>query len=861
MQGVATPPRRLWRRSLPPTSGVLLIMAVLAGIAVVCVDSLLGDDHRVLPSVVVPWYVLLVMFVAVEIVVLHVQVKREARTVSMSEIPLVLGMCFSAPLPLLGVRVMGAALVYVFYRRQTLLKISFNTALNAAETGLALVLFRGVVGNTQVVGGRVYVGAYLAATVAAAMAAFSVVLVIYAFEGILRPRDLLDSLLSAVPVAALTTTMGLIAASCLVLDLRTTWLLVIAAIVVGMAYRAYASLSERHLSLERLYRFSQVVGANAEIEGVMRSVLAQARDLLRAERAELTFVPGEGRGVRIVHDGGDRLIREQASLPEEDWLWQQVVAMDAPVLLHRSSKLAGARQYLAGRGMSEAIVAPLRGESGVVGLVTVGDRMGSVRSFDSSDVQLLETVANHASVALEHGRLVDRLRHEALHDSLTGLPNRAALEAAMSEALAAQRLDADGPTLALLLMDLDGFKEVNDTLGHLHGDLLLREVGRRLLDTVPDAAMVARLGGDEFAILLPGVADAATAVHVARDVLTALEVPARVEDVRLEIGGSIGVALAPVHGREVGALLKSADVAMYAAKSGRRGVEVYRRELDGNDPSRLLLATQLREGLACDELRVYAQPLAHLSDGSVSGVELLVRWQHPEHGLMLPDSFIPIAEKTGLLRPLTATVLGEGVAACARWLAAGRSLSVSINLSPRSLLDPNLVPDVAALLSLHGVPADLLVLEITESGVISELADTMAVLNDLRALGVQLSVDDFGTGYSSLSYLSRLPVNEVKIDRGFVMGMESDPQAAAIVQSVVNLGQNLGLRVVAEGVETSRAWDLLVEMGCDLAQGYLMARPMPIEEIGDWLDERDGIVHPPMAPRMRRPRALNGLRA
>jgi diguanylate cyclase (GGDEF)-like protein len=844
-QPVAPPARRV-----APAVGVLLLVVAMLAFAVVAFELLLQDSQQQFRGLTIPWPVLLALFASFEVFVLHVQVRREARTISMSEIPLVLGMFFVAPVTVMAVRVLGAGLVYAVYRRQTPLKVLFNTALNAAETGLALVVFHLAVGGTPMVGTRAWLAAYAGAALSSAFAGMAVTIAIGFYEGKLRVKDLLDSLTSGVPVAVLTTTMSLIAASCLLLDLGTAWLLAIAAVVVALAYRAYASLSERHLSLERLYRFSQVVGANPEIEGVMRSVLAQARDLLRAERAELTFLPGDGTGLRVVHDGGDRLVREQATLAQEDWLWQQVVALGAPVLLQRGSKVVGARRYLEGRGMSEAIVAPLRGESGVVGLVTVGDRMGSVRSFDASDVQLLETVANHASVALEHGRLVDRLRHEALHDGLTGLPNRAALEAGTSASLADLRSGAS-PGLALLLMDLDGFKEVNDTLGHLHGDLLLMEVGRRLRITVPVEALVARLGGDEFAVLLPDCTDPDEALAVARQVLTALEEPARVEDVRLEIGGSIGIALAPLHGQEVGALLKAADVAMYSAKSAGRGAEVYRRELDGNDPARLLLATQLREGMARDELRVFAQPLAALNTGEIHGVELLVRWEHPGRGLMLPDEFIPIAEKTGLLRGLTATVLGEGIAACARWLEEGRRLTVSVNLSPRSLLDPELVPDVAALLALHKVPAELLVLEITETGVISELADTMIVLNALRDLGVGLSVDDFGTGYSSLSYLSRLPVHEVKIDRHFVTNLEHDRQCAAIVRSVVDLGQNLGLRVVAEGVESQRTWDALVEMGCDLAQGYLLSRPMPLEDLPTWLDVRAGVATAPRTVRQR----------
>jgi diguanylate cyclase (GGDEF)-like protein len=841
-------PTSIVPRRVSPTTGVFLVVVPLLVLLVGCLLVLAGEPHRLVAELSVPWPVLLVMFAAVEVFVLHVQIKREARTISMSEIPLVLGMFFASPTTVITTRVVGAFLVYLLYRRQTPVKLIFNAALNASETALALVVFRGLAGPTSVIGSHAWGAAYAGAALSSAFAGMAVTIVIYFYEGVLRPRDLLESLTSGVPVALLTTTGALIAVSCLLLDPGTAWLLAFAAVAAVLAYRAYASLSERHLSLERLYRFSQVVGSNPGIDDVMRSVLAQARDLLRAERAELTFLPGDGSGLRIVHDGSDRLVREEATVQQEEWLWQQVVRLGTPVLLQRGNKVAGAQRYLAGRGMSEAIVAPLRGESGVVGLVTVGDRMGSVRSFDTSDVQLLETVANHASVALEHGRLVDRLRHEALHDALTGLPNRSALEAGMADCLANLRAGATAGG-ALLLMDLDGFKEVNDTLGHLHGDLLLMEVGRRLTATVPAGALVTRLGGDEFAVLLPGVAAAEGALTVAHQILTALQEPARLEDVRLEIGGSIGVALAPLHGDEVGALLKAADVAMYAAKSSRRGVEVYRRELDGNDPARLLLASQLREGLAQDELRVFAQPLAELRTGQIRGFELLVRWQHPERGLLLPDEFISIAEKTGLLRAVTATVLGEGIAACAGWRALGRQVSVSVNLSPRSLLDPELLPDVAALLALHKVPAELLCLEITESGVISELADTMVVLEALRALGVRLSVDDFGTGYSSLSYLARLPVNEVKIDRQFVTRLDRDPQCEAIVRSVVDLGQNLGLSVVAEGVETLSCWNQLAQMGCDLAQGYLVSRPMPLADVAAWLDERELLGVPPAAPR------------
>ena len=808
----------------------LLLLSVAAGLA------LAGTD-RVVAPLSIPAALLLLLFAVVEMYVLHVQVRREARTISMSEIPLVLGMFFVPPVTVMIVRVLGSGLVYALYRRQAPLKLAFNVALNGAETGLALLVFRAIQHGSPAVGARSWAAAYAGACVANAFAGLAVTFVIYLYEGSLRWTMVRQSVSSGVPVAVLTATAGLIASSCLILDVGTVWLLGLAAVIVVLSYRAYASLSERHLSLERLYRFSQVVASSPEIDGVMRSVLSQARDLLQAEVAELMFLPTEGTGLRVTWSGSGRLVREEAELGPQDWLWRQVVELGAPVLLERGNRNADVRRHLARRGLREAIVAPLRGESGVVGLLTVADRMGSVRSFDPDDVRLLETVANHASVALEHGRLMDRLRHQAMHDTLTGLANRSALESGTEQALADVRTGAS-PGLALLLMDLDGFKEVNDTLGHLHGDLLLREVGARLLGAVPDGTLVARLGGDEFAVMVPGIDGPVQALALAGLLLKSLEEPASLEDVRLEVRGSIGVSISPADGTEMGTLLKCADVAMYAAKASGLGVQAYSRELDANDPSRLMLATKLREALANDELLVHGQPQALFATGEVVGVELLVRWQHPDLGLLLPDEFIPVAERTGLLRAVTACVLGEGVAACARWLAEGRRLSVSVNLSARSLLDPDLVADVAALLDLHDVPPELLVLEITENGIITDLAGTTDVLLALRGLGVRLSVDDFGTGYSSLSYLSRLPVNEVKVDKHFVTRMRHDVQDAAIVRSVIDLGHNLGLAVVAEGVEDAATWDALAALGCDLAQGYHLSAAMPLDLLPGWVDAR-----------------------
>ena len=830
-------PERQSASSPAVTRALVLALRVLAlsGLLVALGSAaayLNRDSAGAYDQMQLPWPVLLALFIAVEASVLHVQVRREAQTVSMSEIPLVLGLFLAEPSTVIATRVVGSFLVYAFYRRQAPLKLAFNLALAFAEVSLGLAVFHAVAGTTEAVSGRAWVAAYVAVMSSSLLSAVAVSMVIVLYEGVLRPEDLRRAVGVGLPIAGLTTTLGLIATNCLILSTKTAWLLGAAAVICVLTYRAYAALADRHLSLERLYRFSQAVGSAPEVDDVIRSVLAQARDLLRAESADLLLLPEAGAavGLRLTFDGSRLLRQEAPEMSDGAWLRGRVVDEGQALLVARSNRDAAPRDYLVGRGIREALAAPLRGAQGVVGAVVVADRMGSVRSFSVDDVQLLETVANHAAVALENGRLVDRLRHEALHDSLTGLPNRARLEGAVNEELR-RHADGESPGLAMLLMDLDRFKEVNDTLGHLHGDLLLREVGDRLLGTVPTGTLVSRLGGDEFCVLLPGVADRETAESVARTLLLALEVPTTIEDVLLEIGASIGVALAPLDGTTVGGLLKCADVAMYAAKSSGRGVESYRASLDQNAPARLVMGTELRAALAQDEIEVHAQPKADLASGKVTGVELLLRWRHPTRGLIAPEDFIPVAERTGLLRPLTATVLGEGIAACARWRDQGLSIGIAVNLSTRSLLDPDLVEDVLGLLLHHDVPPELLTLEITESSVMSDLAGTTAVLDRLHEAGVRLSVDDFGTGYSSLSYLSRLPVDEVKIDKLFVLGMRHDEQDAAIVKSVIDLGTSLGLEVVAEGVEDEATWSRLAALGCDQAQGWFLSRPLPLSEV------------------------------
>jgi diguanylate cyclase (GGDEF)-like protein len=472
---------------------------------------------------------------------------------------------------------------------------------------------------------------------------------------------------------------------------------------------------------------------------------------------------------------------------------------------------------------------PLLGEGGPVAVLAVDDRLGDHRGFAAEDVHVLQTVAGQAAVALRNSELADRLRHESLHDPLTGLPNRAQLQRELEA-----RLAGPAPRFAVGILDLDAFKDVNDTLGHAQGDELLREVAVRAASALAGHALVHRLGGDEFALVADGCADAAGAEQVARRLHQALDAPVLLSGIEVDVSGSLGMALAPEHGSTAGALLKRADQAMYDAKQNGRPVRVFDSSLDTASPSRLALVAELRHAIAAGDVRVHVQPKVRAGDGAVTGSEALVRWSTPARGAVPAPEFVSLAERSGLIHPLTQGVLDESLAACAGWQGTLPGVGVSVNVSVKSLGDDTLVRLVDRLLRRHGVAPALLTLEITESHIMADPASTLGVLHQLRDAGVRLSVDDFGTGYSSLSYLRRLPVTEVKVDRSFVHRMVQEPDDAAIVRSIVELARTLGLHVVAEGVEDDATWRALTDLGVHEIQGWVVAKAMPTAEFAAW---------------------------
>ena len=575
------------------------------------------------------------------------------------------------------------------------------------------------------------------------------------------------------------------------------------------AYRHRLAAQSERSTWEQL---AQATGTLVRLDEheVARSATRSATQLFRADAVEVLVNRPDGTRVPL---GGDSDRRERRGT-------------------HSSSPSGAPGLPEARWGM--VMTAPLDDGISVV---------GELRLCFSDPVRLtdreratLNTFAAALTAALNNARLHDITRelahlkaYEAAHDSLTGLCNRGLLFERGEEALAT--IGAGGPTVALLLLDLDHFKEINDTLGHQAGDQLLQAVAERLGSAIRRDDTAARLGGDEFALLLTGLRGPEDAVTIAADVLRSFNAPVVVEGLRLPVEGSIGVACAPTDATTMRELLRCADVAMYQAKATGAVVERYDAGRDGGTVDRLVLINELRDALHLGQLLLHYQPKIELTTGRHMGAEALVRWAHPRRGLLQPAQFMSIVEQSGLVRLFTLHILRLALAECAQWERQGAPLAVAVNLSTRNLLDPDLPRDVQALLTEYGVPGERLVLEITETVAMSELDVVETVLEDLRALGAQLSVDDFGTGYSSLTFLSRVTVHEVKIDGSFVSTMLADPGNAAIVRATIDLAHSFGLRVIAEGVETEEHYRALRLMGCDGAQGYYPGVAVPAADI------------------------------
>jgi diguanylate cyclase (GGDEF)-like protein len=841
------------RRRLDADVRTLLLGAGLVAVSVGLFLAVIPHLGAVGERPRLAWWGFAIAFAVTEALAFNLEVKGEAHGFTLNTVPLVVGLFYVSPFGLISAFLLGGAVTLVLRDRQRLVKLAFNLALSATEATIAIVVFRLLLAGATIVDPRSWLAAVMAVAVAGAVASVAISIAIR-WHGA-RPR--IGLLLVAGTVTSLCNTSLALTTALLVRQTLAASVLIGAIVVVlAMAYRSYTSLWKRYANLQLFYDFTRAIGGSQRAESVLEAILEQARELLRADVAELTLESPDADGpVFALRAQGDMPFETSvpAQLLPSEWMRARVVKEDKVVLVPRSTKLAAHQEHLDWLCVRDCIVAPLHGANGVVGTLTVGDRLGDTSTFDTQDARLLETLANHSSVALENGRLVDRLsrevserEHQAMHDALTGLPNRVNLFERLEEALEER---SSGESVAVLLMDLDRFKDINEALGHDTGDEVLRLVARRIRAALDEHATVARLGGDEYAVVLPHIRDIDAAVALAHEIRSRLSAPLPVAGMALEVGGSIGIAVAPAHGTDAPTLMKRADIAMYEAKGGK-GVGVYEVENDDLSVRRLELAGALRRAIDDGELMVYYQPKARLSDGAIIGAEALVRWQHPEYGMLPPDDFISIAERSGLIGSLTQFVVRRAISQCRAWHARGWDLSVAVNLSVVGLIDFDLPEAIDGMLRVAGLDPSYLTMEITESSIM-DTGRTVAAIDRLARLGARLSIDDFGTGYSSLSYLQKLPVHEVKVDKSFVMSMSTNESDAAIVKSIIDLAHNLDLKVVAEGVEDRVSWQRLERMGCDIAQGYYLSRPVPPEAFDEWLmawpERRIELIGPQLA--------------
>jgi diguanylate cyclase (GGDEF)-like protein len=462
---------------------------------------------------------------------------------------------------------------------------------------------------------------------------------------------------------------------------------------------------------------------------------------------------------------------------------------------------------------------------------------GVADAFGTEELRILEESAEDLAYGIQvmrgrvaHDRATETIRHWAYFDKLTGLPNHVQIQDAIEDRISSSAEEG----FAFLILDVERFREVNDAFGFHFGDQLLRDIADRLRKAVADGDMVSRLRGDEFAILAP-VANEEEAVSKAAQILDVFDIPYLCDTVEVDLGGAVGIALYPQHGSDVATLIRHTDIAMRQARSGGHGYAFYAPEDDGDRQRRLVLARELRQGIQKDELTLYFQPKVELSTGVVCGVEALVRWNHPQRGLVPPDEFVPLSEHTGLIAPLTYQVLEKAAAEIAAMHLGGLNIPVAVNLSARNLHDPELLRRIDVIVAKRKIAPGWLEVEVTESAVMADAEGALTVLEGLREYGIPVYIDDFGTGYSSLGYLKRLPVDAMKIDKSFVIDMLEKADAEALVRTIIHLAHEIGLKVVAEGIESRAVWDRLIELGCDMGQGYHISRPLPAGEFREWL--------------------------
>jgi diguanylate cyclase (GGDEF)-like protein len=769
---------------------------------------------------------------------LILEVGSQGFSLSMTEIPLILGLLSTQRSTLVACGTFGWFLSRIFDRRMAPVKLLFNVPLTMFEMSVAIAVldrFNVTLNPGSATTWLILLAAICSSIVTSTTAVNCVILLT---GNSLNIRQALRHSLLGCANALGASVVTIAAIILLQRTLLSGTIIGFFTALVILPLRRYAILQRRFESLEHLHEFTAGLSQSIDLHSTLESAATQCASVLRAENAEVILPNATG-----LHG-----LRTKRAPYEGDEIWKRVFEERQAVVLSRLDKAS--ENYRTNHQIKDLIAAPLIHNGEVLGVFVARDRLGDVSSFDGSDVAILSTMANQTTVTLQNLRLIDELRteaatrqHQALHDELTGLPNRASLMTRIDRSI---KFCDNRSKFAVALVDLNRFKDINDTLGHHIGDRVLIEYARRLRTILPPGALAARLGGDEFAFVSSPFSTSCEATKFASLIAEAFHEPVVIDGLSLQVDGSTGVAIYPDHGTDRAILLQRADVAMYAAKDGRAAsICVYDPSQEQSTIRQLSLLPALSHAVTKKTLEVYFQPKASSTTGEVLGVEALARWSHPTFGRVSPDEFIPLAEQAGLIQGLTTFLTDRSLEICGEWLKRGRSLSVAVNLDASSLQEPGFSSWVSSLLQTHAVPPKLLTFEITERVMVSKLKDSLHNINTLRRLGVQFSIDDFGTGYSSLSYISKLPVDEIKIDKAFILGVEGSPHQAAIVRAVTDIAHSLGMRTVAEGVETQAAWDALTTYGVDIVQGYYLGVPMPPDEFETWHDQQTSLASLP----------------
>jgi diguanylate cyclase (GGDEF)-like protein len=797
-------------------------LGLIFGIAGVAIVFALADIESVRPAA---WWVpfaLLVGFALAEYSVFRFVFRRESVGFSLSEIPLIFALVFLNPVVALAVRVIGSLTTIILVRRPPFHKVALNIGVFALETALAFVVFLGIVdlgGDTDTV---LVLAAIAVATLSSAITAVLVGIAIAWFGGGFWQR-LAAEFSVAWWLFLVNATLG---AMVLGLALISPLLAIVAMVPVGLLWyviKAFGAVDQRLRDLDDVHGFTGRVGQSLDPEEIIAAAVSRTADVLRSD----------GAAVVVFDDINGPLLRTHGSvgvrLPSvaNEAGWRRYV--EAPLAqLVAGASLDSLRTN--GASLDQIIVAPVGDDSGPMGLLVVSGRNGVGHPFNGADVLRTQNLAEQLAASLRRGLLHQRIEREAREDALTGLPNRVSFEKSVIEAASRRRGDGQ---LFVIMLDLDRFKEVNDTLGHHAGDELLRVVGQRLSALLEPDDVLARLASDEFAIVGER-AGHDEMLELAWACVGDVGRPVTLDGLEIVVTASAGLAVVEADAEE-GEALRFADIAMFNAKTQRLGVEIYRDEIDRRTPARLSMLGDLSAAIENGDLHVHLQPKLDLSSGTVVGAEALVRWTHAVRGAVPPAQFVRVAEDTGLIKQLTDLMLHRGIGHLREIHDRGYHLGLAVNLSTHDLLDIRLATRVQEHLDAAGVDPAMLTLEITESSLLIDAPRARATINELHEVGVRLSIDDFGTGYSSLSYLRRLPVSELKIDQSFVANVLLDEQDEVIVRSTIDLGHNLGLVVVAEGVENNEVLERLSAFGCDIAQGYCISRPLPPQHLLSWL--------------------------